>query len=231
MRKLIVSIVLVIGVAALTMSNVAPPATPLAAAATSLAKTPTGFYYPINVAQSTNGNWLACGSSYYTNTRHIGDDLFYDSKNYQNNVGKPVYAVWAGTVILKSGPTECSGWGDGNYALAIRHSAKTGDFIALYGHIRTNLSVGSTVKAGDSIGTIGPYKEHSSYSKDSKGNCKVSGSYNTLAAHLHFGIYPSSTGFPSSGWGRITDVGCKNSGSTNGFVAPITWINSKTPKS
>jgi murein DD-endopeptidase MepM/ murein hydrolase activator NlpD len=176
------------------------------------ARTSTGFYYPLNSPIASDRNWLACGASYYANTRHIGSDLIF-------GVGTRVYAVAAGTVIYKSGPNQSSGWGIGNYALVIRHSAKTGDFLAVYGHIHTSLTAGSKVIADQEIGTVGRY-----YELDSKGKTVES------TPHLHFGVFPSVANFPLSGWGRITDTGCKKPSLTNGFVAPISWITTKTPK-
>lgn len=175
--------------------------------------TPTGFYYPINATFNHNHNWLACGSSYRTNVRHIGSDLIYKK-------GTSVYAVADGTIIHRSGPEQSSGWGIGNYALAIRHSSSSGDFVAVYGHIQTSLKVGNKVKAGDVIGTIGRY-----YEKDSRERVIE------MTQHLHFGVFPLRPGasFPTSGWGRISDMACKKPSVTNGFVAPITWINTQKP--
>jgi PKD repeat protein len=197
-----------------------------------LAKTSTGFYYPVNVEITDDANWNACGATYYTDTRHIGADLFYDSAphNNDNNIGKPVYAISKGTVFRKSGPSECSGWGIDNYALAIQHSSTTGDFIAVYGHIRTNLNVGDQVSAGEQVGTIGDYQEHTSYKRDKENKCQVSGDIVTRSAHLHFGVFPSTNKFPSSEWGRIKDNGCKHPDSTNGFVNPLEWIRVQVAK-
>jgi len=175
------------------------------------ARTPTGFYYPINATFTNDANWLACGSSYYSNTRHIGADLIY-------GIGTPIYTIAPGKVLYKSGPKESSGWGIGNYALVIKHSSSTGDFLAVYGHIQTTLKLNDTVYWGQQIGTIGRYQE------------TVGGRVIDRTPHLHFGIFPSVSGFPGSGWGRITDNGCSRPNNTNGFVAPISWIRNKTPK-
>jgi murein DD-endopeptidase MepM/ murein hydrolase activator NlpD len=164
--------------------------------------------YPVDAVIRNDANWLACGSNYYSNTRHIGSDLIY-------GIGTKVYTIGSGRVTYKSGPAESSGWGIGNYALVIKHSASTGDFYGLYGHIQTSLRVGDLVTWGRQIGTIGRYQE------------TVNGQVIDRTPHLHFGIFPSTTGFPSSNWGRITDTGCRRSDRTNGFVAPITWINTK----
>src|SRR5947207_1876553 len=80
--------------------------------------TPTGFYYPVSAKITDDRNWLACGSSYYKDTRHIGADIL-------NPAGTGVYAIAKGKVLYRSGPDESSGWGIGNYALAVLHSSKT----------------------------------------------------------------------------------------------------------
>jgi hypothetical protein len=203
----------------------------IATTGTGVSKTPTGFYYPINVVISGDANWSACGPDYFTDLRHIGADMFYDSAPHDdaNNIGRPVVAIAKGTVIARSGPTECSGWGIDNFALAIRHSSTAGDFIAVYGHIRTSLNVGSVVGPGDQIGTIGPYQEHSSYGKDKANTCKFSGSLLTRKAHLHFGVFPSTDKFPSTNWGRVKDPNCSHADATNGFVNSLEWIRLKVP--
>lgn len=176
------------------------------------ARTPTGFYYPTNIVINNDLNWLACGSSYKSNTRHIGSDIICP-------IGTAVFTVGPGTVIGKSGPAQTSGWGIGNYALAILHSTKSGSFVAVYGHIQTSLNLQNKVEWGQQIGTIGRYYEIDDKTK------KV----NEMKPHLHFGVRPGSI-IPASGWGRISDTSCKNANSTNGFVAPISWIKNNTPK-
>lgn len=185
-----------------------------AIAQSNLPKTPTGFHYPVNSIISNDANWLACGYNYDVDTRHNGADLIY-------GIGTPVYTIGPGTVVFKSGPAEKSGWGIGNYAIVIRHSAKSGDFFAVYGHIQTSLSVGDTVEWQQQIATIGPYRETD----------KNTGLVKDKTPHLHFGIFPTTFGFPSNGWGRITDNGCVSPNATNGFVAPITFIRTKEPLS
>jgi hypothetical protein len=194
--------------------------------------TATGFFYPLGLEITGDANWNACGADYFESTRHIGADLFYDSAihNNDNNIGKPVYAISKGTLVVKSGPSECSGWGIGNFALAIQHSSTTGDFIAVYGHIHTDLNVGDQVSAGDRIGMIAPYEEHESYGRDTAKVCKFSGNIITRKAHVHFGVFPSTDKFRSkSGWGRIQDTKCMHPDSTDGFVNPLDWIRTKIP--
>jgi hypothetical protein len=203
----------------------------IATSGTGGSTTPSGFFYPINLAISGDANWSACGPDYFTDLRHIGADLFYDSEphNDSNNIGRPVIAISRGTVIAKSGPSECSGWGIDNFALAIRHSSTTGDFIAVYGHIRTSLNIGDGVDPGEQIGILGAYQEHASFGKDKSNVCKTSGSLLTRKAHLHFGVFPSTNKFPSTSWGRVKDSNCSHPDSTNGFVNPLDWIRVKVP--
>lgn len=175
-------------------------------------KTPTGFHYPLNSSFGDDTNWLACGRSYFSGLRHNGSDLIF-------SVGTAVYSIGSGKVTRKSGPEERSGWGIGNYALVIRHSSKSGDFLAVYGHIQTPLREGDSVTAGQQIGTISVYKE------------TVNNQIVSRTAHLHFGIFPSTRGFPLSGWGRVADSDCSRPNATNGFVAPISFIRTTSPVS
>jgi len=162
----------------------------------------TGFYYPIDVTIAGDENWLYCGAAqYFSGLRHLGADIMAP-------VDTPVYVVGDGTVVAISGPAASSGWGTGNYGVAVLHESTAGYFIAIYGHIR-NLTVsnGSSVTAGQQLGTIGPY---------------------TYGSHLHFGVRPGST-VPATNWGRISDPSCSNPGNTNGFVAPITYVTTNAP--
>jgi murein DD-endopeptidase MepM/ murein hydrolase activator NlpD len=174
-------------------------------ASQNIARTPTGWYYPLQYAMTStyggaqwpDGNFGFWGSSkYFSGLRHIGVDLMAPRNT-------AVFTIGPGKVIAKS----FNGWGDGNVALAILHSSTSGDFVAVYGHIRTGLKVGDQVTWGQQIGTIGPYPD---------------------GDHLHFGIRPGST--ISGDWGRVSDPNGTNTNYTNGFVPPITWINTRTPK-
>lgn len=173
--------------------------------------TPTGFYFPLNLTYGDDTNWLTCGIWYYPGLRHNGSDLVARETT-------PVYAIAPGKLVSKSGPEEKSGWGIGNYALVIRHSSTNGNFLAIYGHIKTNLKIGDEVVSRQVIGTIGRYQEH-----DSRGKLIE------RVSHLHFGIFPSGYGFPSSGWGRVRDPNCTEPNNTNGFVAPISFISTRSP--
>src|SRR5215213_5938657 len=142
-------------------------------------KTATGFYYPNGSTPHVQmcGGWLARDSAHggcYTNGQyHIGADL-------DAPLGGPVYAIADGTVVFRS----TSGWGTGNVGIAIRHYLGDGTpFIAVYGHIQTAVVAGSTVRAGVSFGTIGPWP------------------YGT---HVHFGVAPGST-YPSGNLGTLAN--------------------------
>ena len=129
-------------------------------------KTPTGFYWPTGTDKF--GDYPAylddgCFGhiDYEDGYYHIGQDIMA-------NVGDNVYAIADGENIHKSP----NGWNfennDENIGIVIHHVLENGDeFIAVYGHIHSNLREGQAVKAGDIIGTIGPYGTKS---------------------HLHFGI-------------------------------------------
>lgn len=164
-------------------------------------RTDTGFQWPLDRVESGDANFGSCGSAYYTGLRHNGADL-------SAIVTTRVYAVADGTVRAISGPAASSGWGEGNYGVAIEHRSSAGSFIAIYGHIRNlTVRVGSRVTRSTLIGQVGPY---------AGGN------------HLHFGIRPGTT-VPSSGWGRISDPRCSNPTNLNGFVAPITYLKTNRP--
>ena len=111
------------------------------------AKTPTGWVYPTGTALTDDGNWGACGKAYFSGKRHIGTDI-------PAAVGSKVYAIDRGIVVSRS----LNGWGDGNIALLVRHLGTRGEFIAVYGHLKsasTNLKAGDSVNSGSVIGTVG----------------------------------------------------------------------------
>ncbi len=165
----------------------------------SIDKTSTGFYYPTGISDLTGDKeWLASGcngsNNYFINEYHIGHDFF-------TGLDDPVYAIADGKVVTIS----YNGWGAGNVGIFIKHRLSNGDyFLALYGHITTNVSVGDKVFAGKVIGNIGPWD------------------YGT---HLHFGIVPGEN-IPPSPWGRMD---CVDWPATNSFVDPIDWLINQTP--
>jgi murein DD-endopeptidase MepM/ murein hydrolase activator NlpD len=170
------------------------------------AKTPTGWYYPLASLTpnntTTDRNFGACGDDdYFPGVRHTGADII------TGEIGTPVYATGPGKVLSVSP----KGWGDGkdgNVALLVKHSSDHGDFIAIYGHIRTTLKAGDPVFAGKVIGTVGPWP---------------------TGIHLHFGIHPGVTIADPEHLGRVSDPNCSNPGYTNGFVRPLAWINTSKP--
>ena len=113
-------------------------------------QTGTGFYYPLGRSSwtKTGGTWLGRDAAndtdgppaYFSGLYHLGVDM-------PANVGDPVYPILNGTVLHKA--DAASDWGSGNVALAIKHSLADGsEFLAIYGHIRTNVQVGERVAGG-----------------------------------------------------------------------------------
>lgn len=161
-------------------------------------QTATGFYYPTGTSNiGSYSGWLLAYPEYpYYNKYHIGADIDADAPD-------PVYAIADGEVIgISSGPT--SGWGDGNVGLFIKHQLADGSwFVALYGHVRTTLSVTNQVSGGDQIATIGPLSTE----------------------HLHFGIHPGAS-MPSDPYGMLP---LPVTSPYNGWVDPINWITTYGP--
>jgi len=177
----------------------------------------SGWYYPLNRVEASDTYWGYYGDSkqnpqtpYLKDQAHVGADL-------PDIAGTPVYAVGNGIVIapLRTG----HGAGDNNYALFIRHYSADGDFVAVYGHVRTKLHVGDIVNAGEQVATVGPYIV----------NGKRAG-----GDHLHFGVHPgkSAPNFGKTfGWGAVGMNDFLKNGFTNGFVAPIAWLKAHLPAS
>lgn len=187
--------------------------TPLAKALTSKTasktvakdKTSSGFYWPISKSyKSGAGTWLARdkshGGGYFAGLYHIGVDMLASE-------GTPVYAIDDGKVVSISTSSKSNGycWGVGNSAVMVQHkNKKKKSFLALYGHIHPNVKLGSSVSAGQKIGTVGPY---------------------TYGSHLHFGIRKNSD-VPRSNWGTMPNSSWSD---TNGFVDPVDYIKSNSP--
>jgi hypothetical protein len=188
--------------------------------------TPKGFYYPTGSSNfRISTPWLAanCDNSgeYITiggdRKYHVGADIVPNDRDQV--VGSSVYAISDGLVVYRSdNPT--SGWGDGNIALVIRHELSSGKpFFAIYGHIRSNLNEGKFVNAGQSFATIGPLFDEN----------------DIPIHHLHFGInlgiVSPRTGEPVEPRINLGIMSCSDWPDTNGFVDPITWIETQKPLS
>jgi hypothetical protein len=164
-----------------------------------LDRTSTGFYYPTGTnSLGDYAGWLASGcnenTEYFTGEYHIGFDI-------EAALGDLVYPISYGKVVSISS----SGWGVGNVGVLIKHLLSDGTiFLALYGHVVSDINVGDNVL---------PYKSFASIGDWSSG------------IHLHFGIYPGSS-IPASPWGKMP---CSSWPSTNGFVDPIGWIENQEP--
>lgn len=166
-------------------------------------QTATGFYWPTGTSSLGNlAGWLADSCSWSGNQDYI-DGFFHTGWDIAANEGDPVYAIADGEVVLLS----TQGWGVGNIAVLVEHQlADKTKFIAVYGHVQSSLTVGKRVEAGQSLATIGPFSP----------------------PHLHFGVRPGIA--LTSPFGRMP---CPEEGpitDTNGFVDPISWIQTHTPR-
>jgi len=162
--------------------------------------TSTGFYYPTGTSNpGSYAGWMCSGCNgngcYFAGEYHIGQDVSAE-------FGDPAYLIADGVVEYIS----LNGWGSGNKGVFVRHRLSDGtDFLALYGHIVTNASVGQLFFAGEVIGTIGHWNS---------------------GDHLHFGVLPDVI-LPTGSFGRMS---CSSWPSPNGFVDPMDWIESRSPK-
>lgn len=110
--------------------------------------------------------YRTCGRK-YSEGYHLGID-------YGNEAGTPVQAILDGTVVLSA---ELNGFGSLNPStkggcIIIKHQDKNGNpFLAIYGHLKRAVEVGSSVTNGQEIGKLTPFT-------NSGAPC----------AHLHFGI-------------------------------------------
>lgn len=181
--------------------------------------TSASFFYPLGTASwtKTGGTWLGRDGGRNTDgTPHDTDGppayisgLYHLGVDMPANADDSVYAVTNGTVWNISQ----NGWGTGNVAVILKHTLDNGtEFLAIYGHIRpTNgLKVGDRVAGGVKFAIVGPYPEGGD--------------------HLHFGVHPA-VAFPlltsTIGWGRASNSWWPE---RNGFVDPVNWIATNTPK-
>lgn len=135
-------------------------------------------------------------------SRQYEPGLYHIGRGYWAAAGTDVHAIGDGTVHLVTG----FGAGFGQ-AMFVKHKAADGaEFLVLYGHVTAGKAAGETVNAGDHIADI------------------------TGGDHLHLGLFPSATGLPSSGWGRMR-CGPDGVSGTNGFVDPIPFLNAHSRQS
>jgi len=185
-------------------------------------KTSTGFYYPTKTDQlgsyvgfldnrcSPNGTALGNHIEYHPTDVSENVHLYHTGKDIAQGYGLPVYAIADGEVLANP----IAGWavkiGEEAYALPIKHRLIDGsEFVAIYGHIISNLKKGDRVVAGQQIGTIAI----------------------SIASHVHFGIALTS-GLPNGKWGR-EDCSAWPGDITktfNNFTDPIEFIQTHTPR-
>lgn len=157
-------------------------------------QTATGFFYPTGTIILGNyAGWLEEPPIYFDGYYHIGKDI-------AAGTGDAVYAISGGEVISIS----TGGWGTNNVGVFVRHQLGDGtQFVALYGHVRTNVTVGQQIASGTEFATIGP----------------------TDDVHLHFGIHPGAS-MPDIPYGKMP---LPVESPYNGWTSPINWITSYTP--
>ncbi|GAP40474.1 M23 family metallopeptidase [Flexilinea flocculi] len=164
--------------------------------------TETGFYWPTGsepkILNKYNSSGCKGKEEYISTQYHIGVDIDAEVKD-------PVYPIADGKVISISK----KGWGNGNVALLILHQLSDGkNFIAVYGHIKTELKQNDEVKVTKPIGTIGDYDP----------------------PHLHLSIFD---GVIIPNLKQLGMMPCPKSGESydmNGSVDPIVWITTKYPE-
>jgi murein DD-endopeptidase MepM/ murein hydrolase activator NlpD len=161
---------------------------------------PTGVYKAADYTQFAG--WLdGCAGSRSSKKRcHLGIDIRADE-------GAGVYPISGGRIVAIS----ASGWNcrgtSGNVGVVVQHELEDGtEFLALYGHVRTKLTVDDTVCPGKSFATVGQW---------CNGN------------HLHFGIHPGLT-MPATNWGSLPCGKCKDH--QNGFVDPLEFLRNHRPQ-
>ncbi len=171
------------------------------------AKTYYKYYEP---DYTNNGGWLARGDKgdYAWGKYHIAQDI-------KSSEGDSVFAILGGVVrSISYDPDWSHDPTDNNIAILIEHTLDDGTkFLALYGHIHSSVKKDDEVLPGQPFATIGPFGDYE---------------------HLHFGIRPG-TYIPPSHWGALPLTDWENENEppteTNGFVDPIEWIDTMTPKS
>ena len=164
---------------------------------------PNGWIYPAGTSD-TGGYY---GWKQYEG--HVGQDYYLEPDS-------PVYAMVNNGVILEYSAelgdygSKCGSTGA---AFLVKYPIGNGHFFyALYGHtfLADNLSIGSTVQAGQIIGYV-----HDYFGKDKNGKCTRS------IPHLHFGIHLLTK----------PDTWCKGVllSDNHNWVDPVKFMNENAP--
>jgi murein DD-endopeptidase MepM/ murein hydrolase activator NlpD len=168
--------------------------------------TPTGFYWPTGKPPDVKARWLASGCNgqdgYFTGEYHTGVDIKAELKD-------PVVAIADGCVIyISPGGWDLGGNGDKkNVGVLIEHHLKDGSsFIAIYGHLQTDMQKGDHVQAGQQIGTIGHWPGQD---------------------HLHLTISPGRTA--KAPYGRLPCPASEAPLDANGTADPLVWLTTQYP--
>lgn len=168
----------------------------------SIEKTSTGFFWPTGTSNLGGfAGWLANNCDWDLPDTYLGD-LYHIGRDIEAAVDDPVYAVADGRVMSLSR----NGWGATNIGVLVEHQTIDGvSFLAVYGHVQSQVKIGDKLEAGQFLATIGPFSP----------------------PHLHFGIKrDTSLRVP---YGRLP---CPDEGpitETNDFVDPINWIQVRVP--
>ncbi len=140
----------------------------------------------------------------------------HEGVDYKASLGDSVHSICDGTVKLNNtdelyGATHYDTqygkyW---NSFLIIKHNCNGDTVYGSYGHLKSSLSVGATVKAGDIIGSI----------RESYGKGDVRTVNND---HLHFGLSRKDPG--TRGWGYSDGNLSCDAVKTNGWLDPETYL-------
>ena len=185
-------------VAALTGFLVFEAVAPVAQA-TNRAWPGNGWTNPVADPNYEDWGFGSCNPPYNAGKAHLGSDSQGSAP-----AGAAVKAMAAGTVVKIT----ASGWPGA--AIGIAHSGSGGQFVAVYGHTVSSVSVGATVTAGQTIGSLYDW---------------TAGDGGANNEHLHLGIWPVPAGQNASAvalWGADTCV--NGSVNTRGYVDPIPYL-------
>ena len=160
---------------------------------------PTGPYNSDDYKQYAG--WLdGCDGNNSSNKRcHLGIDI-------RANEAAEVYPISYGKIVdISTSGWNCRGSSE-NLGVVIKHVLEDGtEFLALYGHVRTNLAENDYVVPGKPFAAVGRW-------------CN--------GTHLHFGIHPGLT-MPVTNWGSLPCRKCTDN--HNGFVDPLDFIRAHKP--